>query len=219
MVKAVIFDVDGTLLDTERIYVDAWKEAGRRLGFEIPEEALKRTRALDRNVAEKIFQSYIGPSFSYMKTWTLRVEIAEEVIASGARPLIKPGVPEFLDWLDKNGIPYAIASMTASEKTCSHLDRAGLLCRFPVRVTGDEVSHGKPDPEIFLRAAEKLGVDPADCAVFEDTYAGIQAAVRAGMLPVMVPDYVPARDEERACAVILNSMAEAPAAFSDRISR
>lgn len=216
MIRAVLFDVDGTLLDTERIYVDAWKIAAREFGFELPEESLKRTRALDRNVAEKIFQSYVGERFHYLEVWKRRVEISEEVIAAGTRPLVKPGVPEFLDWLDSRKIPYCIASMTASEKTCSHLERAGLLDRFPVRVTGDEVTHGKPNPEIFLLAAKKLGVEPADCAVFEDSYAGIQAAVNAGMLPIMIPDYVPAREQERACGVVLDSMLDAPAVLADR---
>ena len=211
MIKAVIFDVDGTLLDTERIYVDCWREAAREFGFELPEEALRRTRAMDRKVAEKIFQSYVGERFHYHEVWLRRVELSEAIIASGKRELLKPGAAMLPDWLDAHGIRYALASMTLREKTESHMERAGLLPRFPVRVTGDDVTHGKPDPEIFLLAAERLGVPPEECMVCEDSYAGLLAAKNAGMTPVMIPDYVPARDQEREYATIIGSLLELPA--------
>ncbi|MCQ2421138.1 MAG: HAD family phosphatase [Clostridia bacterium] len=209
MIKAVIFDVDGTLLDTEHIYVEAWKKAGLEQGFEIPEEALRRTRAIDKKLAEQIFKSYVGEQFDYYETWKRRVRIAEEMIDAGAI-LLKPGAVELLDWLDENGYAKAFASMTGKELTYAHLGKAGLLERFSVRVTGDEVKNGKPAPDIFLMAAAQLGVSPEECIVCEDSYAGLQAAKNAGMLPAMIPDYVPAREEERGYAVILDSLFEVP---------
>lgn len=216
MIKAVIFDVDGTLLNTEHIYVEAWKEAGREQGFEIPEEALRRTRAIDKKLAEEIFKSYVGEQFDYYETWRRRVRIAEAVIAAGTAQLLMPGAVELLDWLDAHGLRKAIASMTNREHTYAHLEKAGLLDRFSVRVTGNDVKNGKPAPDIFLLAAEQLGVLPAECIVCEDSYAGLQAARNAGMLPVMIPDYVPARDEERSYAVILDSLFDVSALIEAR---
>ena len=208
MIEAVIFDVDGTLLDTERIYVSAWREAVRQMGHTLPEDVLGRTRAIDRKISERIFKDALGEDFDYYEAYRRRVEIAEAVIAAGTQKLPKPGAAELLDWLDGHGIKKAVASMTKRERTDAHLAAAGLIDRLPVRVTGDEVHKGKPDPEIFLLAASQLGVRPERCLVCEDSYAGIEAAYRAGMLPVMIPDYVPPRPQERDIAKILPSLYE-----------
>ena len=206
MIRAVIFDVDGTLLDTERLYVEAWRKAVSEMGYELPEDVIRRTRAIDRAIAERIFKDALGEAFDYYEAFRRRVEIAEAVIASGTHTLPKPGAFALLDWLDAHGIRKAVASMTRRDRTEPHLQAAGLLDRFPVRVTGDQVQKGKPDPEIFLTAAALLGVEPASCMVCEDSYAGIEAANRAGMLPVMIPDYVPARQQERETAKIVPTL-------------
>lgn len=208
MISAVIFDVDGTLLDTEHIYVSAWRTACREMGCELPEDVIRRTRAIDRTLAVQIFRESLGQDFDYFAAFARRVEIAEAVIAAKTQPLVKPGACELLNWLDAHGIKKAVASMTDSGKTRSHLESAGLLHRFPTVITGDMVTKGKPDPEIFLRSAALLGAEPETCIVCEDSYAGVEAAKRAGMLPVMIPDYVPAREQERAFARILPSLFE-----------
>ena len=208
MIQAVIFDVDGTLLNTERLYVEGWRMAVRQMGLELPEDVILRTRAIDRGIAVRIFKESLGEDFDYDEAYRRRVEYAETEIASGRYELPKPGTFELLNRLDTNGIRKAVATMTGRETTERHLKQAGLLDRFPIRITGDEVKKGKPDPEIFLLAAQKLGVRPEACMVCEDSYAGIEAAYRAGMHPVMIPDYVPARDKERACARVVPSFYE-----------
>lgn len=187
MLKAVIFDVDGTLLDTERIYMQAWKEAAAELGYEITDELLRKTRAINVKDAARIFETEIGNGFSYDKTRTVRVRIAEEIIKRES-PILKPGVAELLTFLRENGIRLAVASSTHLKGTKEHLSESGILEPFEVVVGGDMVAKGKPNPDIFLKAAELLGLVPEECIVVEDSPAGIRAANGAGMKAVLVPD-------------------------------
>ena len=187
--KAVIFDVDGTLLNTERIYIAAWKEAGRLLGYEIPQEALLRTRACSHKDAALILQSYCGESFPYEAVRAHRYSIAEQRIAASAN-LLMPGVAPLLTALQQRGIPMAVASSTALKDTLAHLEHAGILSYFSAIVGGDMVARGKPNPDIFLKAAEALQVAPADCVAVEDTPIGVRAAAAAQMRAILVPDCV-----------------------------
>ena len=206
MLKAVIFDVDGTLLNTERIYMRAWQEAGKKVGYDIPYEVLLKTRAISRNLADRIFKDAMGEDFHYMDLHADRVVIAEKLIAE-TQDLLMPGVIETLNWLKEQGIAMAVASSTVLEKTVSHLEHAGLLCYFDAVVGGDMVDNGKPAPDIFLKAAQMLGVTAEECAVVEDSPAGIQAAWSARMIPVLIPDCVPENPETKAMsAVVLKSM-------------
>lgn len=206
MIKAIIFDVDGTLLDTERIFVQAWQEAGKAMGYEIPDSVMLRTRAINRTESKKIFAEALGESFSYEKAFELRTVIAEEMIHSKS-DLLRPGVLRTLDYLRERHIPIAVASSTNLEKTKAHLAQFGLLSRFHAVVGGDMVQKGKPNPDIFLLAASMLGVPAENCLVVEDTPAGIQAAAAAGMYPVLIPDYVTPNDQTKAlCFRILPQM-------------
>lgn len=211
MLKAVIFDVDGTLLDTERIYMQAWKEAAAELGYEITDALLRKTRAINVKDAAKIFESEIGNGFSYDKTRAVRVRIAEEIIKQES-PILKPGVSELLDYLAEKGIRLSVASSTHLKGTKEHLAESRILDRFEVVVGGDMVTKGKPNPDIFLKAAELLALTPQECIVVEDSPAGIRAAVSAGMKAVLVPDQAAITQEiiELSDAV-LTSLCEMPA--------
>lgn len=211
MLKAVIFDVDGTLLDTERIYMRAWKEAGKLHGYDVTDEVLLKTRAVNTVEAAGIFESEIGNGFSYSKCRVDRVRISEEII-SREKELRKPGVEELLKYLKEKGILMAVASSTDIKMTREHLAFAGIGDAFSVMVGGDMVERGKPAPDIFLKAAELLGVEAEECMVIEDSPAGIQAACKAGMRAVMVPDCVaPAGEIRQMAYAVAESLREVPA--------
>lgn len=218
MLKAVIFDVDGTLLDTERIYMQAWKDAAAELGYTMTDALLRKTRAVDTKIAAKIFEEEIGNGFSYEQARPIRVRIAEEIIARES-PILKPGVLELLQFLEDNGIRLAVASSTNTKTTREHLAASGIAHRFQVIVGGDMITNGKPNPDIFLKAAELLGLAPEECIVVEDSPAGIRAGVAAGMKVVLVPDQAVITQEIRDVSdAVLESLLEMPGYLKEIVS-
>ena len=210
MIKAIIFDVDGTLLDTERIYIQAWQESGIRHGFPIPMEALMKTRAVNAAVATAVFQEYCGQDFPYETIRNTRVEIAEAMIAKETpAQLCKPHAAQVLKQLLEKGYTLGVASSTSHAKTVEHLEHAGLLHYFSVIVGGDMVKNGKPNPDIFLLAAEKAGAKPEECLVVGDSPADVQASHAAGIPVILIPDQVPANGQTTALSLhVLNELQE-----------
>lgn len=221
MLKAIIFDVDGTLLDTERIYMEAWRQAGQLFGYIIPQEALLKTRAVAKSIAISVFQNYCGVDFPYEDIMKKRITIAESMIQAANREvLVKPGTEELLRTLKNKGIMLAVASTTDQFKTRTHLEHVGLLHWFSVVVGGDMVHQSKPEPDVFLLVAKQLNVVPSECVVVGDTPADVYAASAAGMDCYLVPDLVPANEQTMALSrQVLSCITQLPEALEIMIER
>jgi HAD superfamily hydrolase (TIGR01509 family) len=186
--KAVIFDMDGLLLDTERLVKDLWLKAARHRGWEIEAETVLRTTGIDERSTRNIMMEEYGPDFPYRE---IREELHRMIIETTEQEGIRwrPGLPVILDKLEGLRIPYGLATSTARKTALWKLEKAALPAnRFTTIVCGDEVERGKPAPDIFLRAAELLGAAPGDCLGFEDSPAGLRALAAAGIPSVFIKD-------------------------------
>jgi HAD superfamily hydrolase (TIGR01509 family) len=185
--EAVIFDMDGLMLDTEAPALRAWERAARGLGRDFDLTLCRQMIGRDFGDCVALIRARHGADYpvdELTRAWAADYDtiVAAEGIA------LKPGLVEILDLLDERGIATAVATSTRRERALAKLDRVGLTHRFAALVGGDEIAHGKPAPDIFLAAAARLGVPAGDCIVLEDSEPGIIGAAAAGMMPVMVPD-------------------------------
>ena len=206
-VKAVIFDMDGLMFDTERLAREAWYRAMAEHGYALDDSVYLTAVGRTVDAACRIFLDALGPD--------LPIEDIEAAKARHLRKMLKPSPPlkqglvALLDGIDDLGMLTAVASSTARAEVEHRLSSAGLRERFDVVVGGDEVALGKPAPDLFLRAGEHLGVNPGGCVVLEDSEAGIGAAAAAGMIPVMVPDLVePSPVVRELAAAVVCSLSE-----------
>jgi beta-phosphoglucomutase-like phosphatase (HAD superfamily) len=188
--RAVIFDMDGTLLDTEPLAARAGGEAASALGVAF-DPALALT-LVGKNFADcsAFLRGHFGrdyPTEALLGSWHAAYDgiVAREGFA------LKDGVHALLDWLDAAAIPRAIATSTRRDRAEAKLAHAALLPRFHAVVGGDEVARGKPAPDIYVTAAGRLGVAPHACVALEDSEPGFRSALAAGMTPILVPDLLP----------------------------
>lgn len=199
-VKAIIFDMDGLLIDTESHAKVAWQAAARQIGESINDETM--LSLVGRHIEDCL------DSLSHQMGKDLRkigfMEKVDNIYFSNFMRHgidVKHGVGSLLERLAKNQILRAVATSSEREIAPRKLRLASLAHYFEVIVSGCEVAKSKPAPDIFLLAAARLGVDPADCLVLEDSYAGVRGAHAAGMRPIMIPDLLPPTEEMRALAV------------------
>lgn len=187
MIKAVIFDMDGVLLDTEKHYNAGWCQAAKEAGFPFTREHALLLRSCDAKLGTKLMQEIFGEEFDYYAIRERRRQIVAERLATYGLEK-KPGLEEILTFLHERGIKAAVATATAMELTTQHLKNIGVYDRFDKIVSAKQVAHGKPAPDVYLYACEQIGERPEDCIAVEDSPNGILSAYRAGCKPVMVPD-------------------------------
>jgi len=206
--KAVVFDMDGVLFDTEIVCMKAWMAVAERRGLSGMEEIFNQVIGLNANDSRLIVLKAYGEDFDYPGFRQEAAEFFQKDIRENGLP-VKPWVPEILEWLKGSGYKVGLASSTRSESVLSHLKQAEMEDYFSIVVTGDMIEHSKPRPDIYLLACSRLGVEPEQAYAIEDSPNGVRSAHAAGMWTIMVPDMI-APDEEmrRLSRVILKDMTE-----------
>lgn len=189
---SVIFDMDGTLLDTQSISVPAWKYAAEQSGFKDVAGHVSFVCGMNVEGVKK----YINEHFPDLD-WTVFRNDVVSYIDKNLVVKYKDGIKELLDFLKESGIKIGLASGTDKSKVMDFLNRVGATEYFTAIVGGDEIKNSKPNPEIFLKTAALMGVNPCDVIVFEDAKNGIIAGHNAGMKVIGVPDFAPFDDEAK----------------------
>ena len=202
MINYVIFDMDGTLFDTEKLYRKTWIEIGEKWGFENIGELYPQVVGRSRELIIELLKEVYGEDHDYTAFFAERTEYFRRLTEKEI-PL-KSGCFEILEFLKENNIPCAVATSTKDPIASANLKRAGVYEYFDAIVTGDMIERGKPFPDIFLKAGEMLGADANTTAVCEDSYTGITGAHKAGMKPLMIIDLLEPTDEIRQITYAIN---------------
>jgi len=217
MSSGIIFDMDGLMLDTERVARIAWQEAALLFGHRMSDELFASLIGRTHPESIALVRAAFGPSFDFEAASAKCNVLFEDYVTKNGLPL-KPGVREILDDLSARKIPLAVATSTRNHNAQRRLEQVGLLKYFSVLVGGNEVARGKPEPDIYLEAIRRLGIDASTSHALEDSHAGVRSAHTAGLNVIMVPDIVPPTPEIAALTVfIAPSLHDARDFFSQKI--
>jgi HAD superfamily hydrolase (TIGR01509 family) len=206
-VRAVVFDMDGLLFDTEALYRDVVIATAIEAGHDMPLDFYLSTVGTPLQGTREAFVQRYGAGFDFDGFWAKALQ--RFATAAETQLRLKAGVVELLAVLDDLALPRAIATSSHHEHAQHHLTAFGLSDRFHAVVAHGDYARGKPHPEPFLKAAERLGVEPALCLALEDSWHGVRAASSAGMMTIMVPDLMlPTPEMEKLCAHIAADLHE-----------
>lgn len=187
MIKGIIFDMDGLMIDTEKLLQRFWCEAANECGYPMKPEHSLKIRSLNAKLAEPMLKQLVSKEFDYQKVRKRRIELMNAYIEKNGVEE-KEGLKELLFYLKEEQYELAVATATDYERTKLYLSSIGVFSYFSQVICGNMVKNGKPEPDIYQLATQKLGYEPQECMALEDSPNGILAAYSAGVLPVMVPD-------------------------------
>jgi beta-phosphoglucomutase len=181
---AVIFDVDGVLTDSYAPHFQSWRRMFAELGVEFTDDQFRQTFGrTNRDIFAELYRGEMTDERS-RELGDLKEQYYRQIIARDFTPL--PGAVELIDALHAAGFKLAVGSSGPPENIALTLEKLGRADRFTAAATGADVERGKPDPQVFLIAADRLGVPPERCAVIEDAPQGVEAANRARMTSIAV---------------------------------
>ena len=192
-IKSIIFDMDGVIFDTELVYLEIWSKVFEKYGYKLQKEVYAEVLGTGRENVKKVFLNNYGNELPIDKMYREKDEDLEKAVDKGI-PL-KQGAYEILSYLKNNNYKIALATSASKERALKQLRYADIEKFFDVIVSRDDVKETKPNPDIFLKAAKKLNVNPNECIVIEDSSAGIKAAFNAGMAGIHVVDLKEADEE------------------------
>jgi HAD superfamily hydrolase (TIGR01509 family) len=213
-IDAVIFDMDGLILDTERPIKQAMFDAAIAVGFEMPEAFYQTLIGVPGAECDARIKTYFGSGFPFEAFDVACRSAIARMLGEGVS--VKPGAAELLGELHARQMPLALATSSGREYAERHLGAADLRRFFTATATRNDVSRGKPHPDLFLKVADELQVAPGRCLVLEDSHNGVRAAHAAGCLPIMVPDLLEATGEmQEKCVLIARDLHEVRRLFAD----
>ncbi len=193
-IKAVVFDMDGVIFDSERGCLNVWLDLAKEYDLDHMEEVFRKCIGTTVVATNGILKDFYGEDFDVEHFQKLSSQMFHERFDNGRLPIL-PGVEEILSFLKEDGYKVGLASSTREATVRAQLSDAGLIKYFDNLTCGDMLKVSKPAPDIYLMACASLGVEPANAIAIEDSYNGIRSAHAAGMIPFMVPDLIPADDE------------------------
>ena len=193
-IKGVIFDMDGLILDTEKLYQRFWIEASKLCGLDMSKEMVLKLRSLDRELAKDLFIEYFGSDCYYEQVKKKRVELMSDYVEKNGIEA-KKGVRELVLYLRKNGYKTAVATATNYKRANEHLTIARVRDCFDNIICAADVEHGKPFPDVYLYACRQLDLNPEECIALEDSPNGVKSAYSAGCKVICVPDAGQVEDE------------------------
>lgn len=201
--RAVIFDMDGLLIDSERMILECWRATAAEQSLAVDDTLWLSMVGLHDAGCAELLDGLLGAERA--ERLTLECKRRYDLLVEDGLPL-KAGVRELLQDLSDLGVPMAVATSTRGERARIKLARSGIDGYFRHVVTSSDVSHSKPAPDLYLLAAERLGIPPRECVALEDSEYGVRAASAAGLRVIQVPDLVPATDLARSLAMVVESL-------------
>lgn len=196
MVSGIIFDMDGVLIDSERQSNEGWLWAAGQLGVDMPMWLIDSFKGAPAELCCKFFDDYYKGVIDYWEAKELRTQHVYKIRETEGIP-VKKGVKDIFEYIRNKGLKCAVATSTRRESAEKTLHEIGVWDYLDAVVYGDEVEHGKPEPDIFLRAAKAIGVNPSEAVVVEDSINGIKAGYAADMRVVHIPDTIAIDDDIR----------------------